>query len=100
GELAAAAGREHRKARIEQVRSLAAGAGGVERGVFQQPDQFGGLPGRDRSDPRLHGRYGLEIGYRGVGYQPFDRATAIGRPGKGRQIQALAVINHWLTITW
>jgi hypothetical protein len=41
GELSAAAGGEEREARIEQVAFLAAGARGVERGVFQQPDQLG-----------------------------------------------------------
>ena len=99
GELAAAPGREQRKTGVEQVGIPAAGSGGVERGVFQQPDQFGGLMGRNRRDSRLHGRHGLRIGHRRVRDQPFDRAAA-GRARKRRQIEVLAVINHWLTITW
>ena len=99
GELAAAPGGEQRKTGVEQVGIPAAGAGGVERGVLQQPDQFGGLVGGDGGDARLHGRHGLQIGHRRVRDQPFHRATA-GRAREGRQIEVLAVINHWLTITW
>src|ERR1700704_3408862 len=99
GQLPAAPGGEHRETGVEQVTGLAAGPGGIERGVFQQPDQLGRLVSRDFSNPCFHGRYGLEIGYRQVGYPPFDR-PATGRLREGRQIQALAVINHWLNIMW
>ena len=99
GELPAAPRSKHREAGVEQVTGLAAGARGIERGVFQQPHQFGRFMGRYRRDTRLHGRHGVEIGHRRVGNPPFDRATA-GRAREGRQIEALAVVNHWLTITW
>ena len=38
GELAAAADVVHRKARLDQLRRLRAGTGGVERRMLQQPD--------------------------------------------------------------
>ena len=95
--LTAAPRRKHRETGVEQVTGLAAGPGGIERGMLQQPDQLGRLASRDLRNPRLHGRHSLEIGYRRVGYPPFDRA---GRARKRRQIEVLAVINHWLTITW
>ena len=78
---------------------LAAGAGRVERGVFQQPHQFGRFARRNGRNPHLHGRYGFQIGHGRIGNLPFDRA-GVGGARKGRQIEVLAVINHWLTITW
>ena len=39
--------------------------------------------GFDLSNPCFHSRYGLEIGYRRVGYPPFDRPAA-GRLREGR----------------
>src|SRR5260370_4613067 len=76
GELTAASGRKHRKTGVEEVTGLAAGPGGIERGMLQQPDQLGRLAGSDLGYPRLHGRHSLEIRYRPVGYPPFDRAAA------------------------
>ena len=55
--------------------------------------------GRDRRHPRFHDCHGLGVGDLRVGYPPFD-SRACWRLRKGRQIEALAVINHWLTITW
>ena len=50
GELAAAPAAEHRKPpRLEQVRRLGRDARGVERRVFQQPDQFARLTFSDRA---------------------------------------------------
>ena len=40
GELAAAAGRMHGKARLDQLIGLGAGAGGIERRMLEQPDQL------------------------------------------------------------
>ena len=45
-----------------------------------------------------HDGDGFGVGHRGVGNQPFDSFCVRGR--KGRQIEAVAAINHWLTITW
>ena len=67
--------------------------------MLQQPHQLGRLLGGDVGDARFHRRHGLGIGHRRVRNPPFDRAAA-GRLRESRQIQALAVINHWLTITW
>ena len=78
GDLAAAPGGKHRKARIEQVGRLAAGAGGVERGVFQQPDQFARPVVPDIGGAGFHGRDRLGVGDRCVRYPPFDRPGAGG----------------------
>ena len=67
--------------------------------MLEQPDQLGGLIGRDRRHARLHCGDGLGVGHGLVRDPPFDRAAA-GKGRKGRKIEALAVINHWLTITW
>jgi len=92
-ELPAAACGEDGKPGVEKVGGLAAGSGSVERRVFQQPDQFGGVFGRNIGHPRLHGRDGLEIGQGRVGHTPFDRAAFAG-PREARQIKVLAVVNH------
>src|ERR1700730_1175063 len=97
-ELAAAAGLKNRKPGVQQVSGFAASAGGIERGVFQEPDQFRRLARRDRSDALLHRCDRVRIGHRRIRNAPFHRAA--GGLSKGRQIKALAIINHWLTITW
>ena len=45
-----------------------------------------------------HDGDGFGVGHRGVGNQPFHSLGVRGR--KRRQIEAVAAINHWLTITW
>ena len=40
---------------FQQIAGLGAGAAGVKRGMFQQPDQFGLGAGQDGFDPSLHG---------------------------------------------
>src|SRR5208337_5553880 len=54
GELAAAAGAMYRKARVDEVAVLGARAGGVERGMLDEPNAFGRVPARDRLRPRFH----------------------------------------------
>src|SRR5262245_18456844 len=49
-DLTAAPALKYRKSRLQEVAGLAAGAGRVERGMLQQPDQFGCIPGRDVGD--------------------------------------------------
>src|SRR5260370_40595396 len=98
GELAAATGRKQRKTGVEQVCGSAAGPGGVDRGMFQQPDELWRLLRGDIGNPRLHGGHSFGIGHRRVGYPPFDRAAAC-RARKGRQIESLPGIYHWLTTT-
>ena len=68
--------------------------------MLQQPDQLGSLACGDRRDPRFHGGDGLRIGHGRVGYPPFDSARRGEAAQTVCQIEALAVINHWLTITW
>ncbi len=99
GQLPAATARKNRKTGIEQVAGLAAGARGVERGVLEQPYQFWRAAGGDMGHPRLHRGDGLRIRDRRVGDQPLHRTCPRFR-GQVRQIKGLAVINHWLTITW
>ena len=67
--------------------------------MLQQPHQFGGLPVGDIGHTGLHFGHGLGVGHGASRNPPFDLAAA-GGPREGRQIKALAVINHWLTITW
>ena len=66
--------------------------------VYTNSRNTSGMAYGNGCNPGFHGGYGLGIGHRRVGYQPFDRAAAKG-VRKRRQIKALAVINHWLTIT-
>src|SRR5262249_58030248 len=79
--------------------ALAVGAGRVGRGMLEQPDRLAGPPRGDLGGAGLHRRYRLEIGHGRIGDLPFDDRSP-GGARKRRQIQALAVINHWLTITW
>jgi hypothetical protein len=99
GELAAAAGLKHREAGVEQIAGPAAGAGGVERRVLQQPHQFARFVGRDVGHARFHLSHGIGVGH-WFGRNPPFHIAAARRAREGRQIKALAVINHWLTITW
>src|SRR6267142_7250670 len=67
--------------------------------MLKQKHQFGSLPVGDIGSAGLHFGDGLGVGHRIRRNAPFDVAAA-RRPREGRQIKALAVINHWLTITW
>ena len=53
GELAAAAGGVHRKARLDQFLRPRRRAGGVKRRMLEQPDQFGRLSTRNRRGARV-----------------------------------------------
>ena len=88
GVAPAAPGRDDGKARVEQVGGVGAGAGGVDRRVFEQPDQLARAARRDRRGARLHlgerlrivGRAGVDapfdVGGDGVGRWEGHRATA------------------------
>jgi len=81
GELAPTAGLVDReRVRLEQIGRLGAGAGGVERGMLQQPDLFGGGAGMDRRHPGLHGGQGRR------GSPPNPRKSAI--PGASGRASA------------
>ena len=99
GDLPASSGGKHRQSRLEQAGGLAAGAGRIERRMFQQPDQF-----RRMARPRYR-RPGLPSPRPPRDKLPEPPRSAIdsaaaGGAREGRQIKALAIINHWLTITW
>ena len=72
GDLPAAPAREQRKAGLQKVVCLAGGAGGVERGMLQQPDELRGLAGGDRSGARFHRGHRLEVIDRLLRNPPFD----------------------------
>ena len=72
GEAAAASGLEHRKSiGREQLARIGAGAGGVDRGMLQQPHAFGSLLEGDGGGPRLHHGYGFLIGHEARAGLPF-----------------------------
>ena len=82
GEASAAAAGEHREARgLEQLLRRRAGARGVKRRVFQQPDGFGRHAGEDGLDTRLHRRHSLLIGnWRGAD-RPVHAGTRLSVSG-------------------
>ena len=80
GVAAAAAGGVDRKTSgIEQLGGIGAGAGGVERGVLEQPDELAGPAVPDRRDPLLHHGQRLGIGDEVLARAPLD--GRIERPG-------------------
>ena len=93
---AAAGGMDGQAQRLQQVLRLAAGAGGVERRVLQQPDQLAGPAGADVGDPCFHGRQGLVVGHRAVRDSPFGprHCGKIGISG-GRCKGGGAASCHW-----
>jgi hypothetical protein len=97
GELPAAPDRMHREARVGEVLRPGAGAGGIERRVLQQPDEFRSASVRDRRDPCLHGGKRALIAHRRFAHAPRDRS-------KTRRLQAkseiVARVNHRVTIAW
>ena len=80
GELPAPPCAMHRKARVDEILVPGRCAGGVERRMLDQPDEFVGLTGRNGGGPRLHeGDGGL------VGHQPRLDVPAHGRGTRRRQ---------------
>ena len=73
GELAAAPGRMDRKARLDQLLGLGAGAGGVERGVLEQPDQLARRAVGYGGGARLHDRERRLVVDQAPADPPFDR---------------------------
>ncbi len=73
GVLPASAALVDREAlRLEQVLGARAGAGGVERRVFEEPDQLGRALVADCCDPPLHQGHGLVIAHRPIAVAPLD----------------------------
>jgi hypothetical protein len=70
GELAAAPGAIDGKAGIDQVAVIGAGAGGIDRRMFQQPHQLLRLTLGDGGGACFHLRHSLGIGDGMVGYPP------------------------------
>ena len=98
GELAAAAGVMHRKARLDQVGGLRAGAGRIKRGMLQEPGELCRRSGRNRGGALLHGGERLLIANEALAQPPFHRGKLKG--GKQPNIQSIAHVNHLLTIAW
>ncbi len=82
GVASAATGFDHFEARVEQLARHRAGPGGVDRWVFEQPDQLLRLAKPDRRVARFHGRQRLAIGYPVRAATDFDCFG--GRGGHGR----------------
>src|SRR5690606_1780213 len=73
GVLAAAACRvDWKAAGFEEINGLCAGAGGVERGMLAQPDEFACLTCGDQCYALLHEGDGVEILHRRLAYGPVD----------------------------
>ncbi len=80
GVLSAAPGGEHGQALgIEQVLHPRRDAGGVQGGVFQQPDQFVARPVGDGGGVRLHGGDGGQVVDRLGGDGPSGGAAIFAR---------------------
>ena len=99
GPLPAAAGGEGGEAAgIGQLLRPGGGAGGVERRVLHQPDQFGRGAGADGGDAVLHAGHGIGVGGQALGDAPFrGRRRAIEAPSFIRYIPApaRAVVAEW-----
>jgi hypothetical protein len=79
GELSAAADLVYREPRLDQVFRPGAGAGGVERGMLQQPDLFGRAAVGDRGHPLVHGGECRLVRHRGIAHAPLHRRLACSR---------------------
>ena len=89
GELAAAPGRMDGKARLDQLLGLGAGAGGVERGMLDQPDELGRRPVRYGGGARIHDRECGRIVDQAPAGPPFDRRRGRGGGRSSRSSRAL-----------
>ena len=78
GELAAAAGDVHRKARLDQLLRPRRGAGGIKRRMFEEPDEFARLALRNRRRACRHGGERIVVVDRRVAHKPLDRRRAGG----------------------
>ena len=65
--------RDYGEARLDEVGGVGARSGGVDGGVFEQPDQFARLPLLDRGDARLHRGERVGIGHEPGRNLPVDR---------------------------
>ncbi len=95
GVLAAAPGPEHRETLWrQQVLFVRARPGRVERGMFEQPDEFARAPLGDGGGARLHLRDSSLVRYGRIRHAPFGRRLQIRfrRSGKAR------LLNHRVTL--
>ena len=95
-QLAPAPAGMDRKTRLDCVGRICTGAGGVERRVLQEPDEFGGRSGDDFGRADLHSGDRLLVRHRGIADAPFGRH----RSGRRRKpdYQRVSRINHSFTI--
>ena len=98
GELAAAPGRVHREACLDQLGGLGAGAGGVERRMLDQPDELARSAVGDRRGAGLHDRERGLVGGEPLADLPLHRTQARWRLQPGGDI--VARVNHLVTIAW
>ena len=88
-ELAAPPGAEHREPPwVQQVGGPGGNAGGVERRVLEQPDQFARLCARDRIRSRFHSALGVRVGHETGGDRPAG-GRGVGAKHRGSR-QGLA----------
>ena len=90
GELPAAAGGVHGKARLDQLLRPGGGAGRVEGRVLDQPNQFARLAARNRGSARRHGGKRVVVVDRAIAHEPFDRRRAGG--GRSPIVRSLRVL--------
>ena len=95
GELAAAAGGMHWKARLDQLVRPCRAAGGVKGRVLEQPDQLRRFALRDRCRARRHARERALVIDGGLAHQPLDRRRAGSR--RQANLQIIARVNHLIT---
>jgi hypothetical protein len=79
-----------RKARVDQLRRGGAGAGGIERGMLEEPDQLGSAPVRNRRGAHVHGGERRLVGQGAVVDAPLDRRYSRRRLEPDRQTLARA----------
>src|SRR5262249_7951096 len=98
GQLPAAAALKYWKTWIEYVGKVRACARRVERGMFQQPNEFIRPSGGDFSCSRVHESDGVIVRDGGIAHAPFDWRRA-GRCRKP-DYQSVSRVNHSFTIPW
>ena len=98
GELPAAAGRIHGKARVEELVRPGGGAGCVEGRVLEQPNQFPRLAVRNPGCACRHGGERIVIVDRMIAHVPLDRRRA--RKREKANLQIVARVNDPVTMPW
>lgn len=88
GELPAAAAFVNGKAGLKEVAGPGGSPSGVERGMFEEPDQFLGRASGNCVGAGFHETNGLFIRHETLRNPPFDREGGLPRQHEGRQFFA------------